>query len=107
MNRTLILTIIALCSLYSCNSPEMKVDLIVTNAKIYTLDDSFLTTESFAVKDGKFIAVGSNAEIAAKYVSDHVLDCKGKAVYPGFNDAHCHFYGYGMDLMQYADGRIN
>jgi len=103
MNRILTLTIIALCSLYSCNSPEMKVDLIVTNAKIYTLNDSFSTAESFAVKDGKFIAVGSNYDIAAKYVSDQVLDCKGKVVYPGFNDAHCHFYGYGMDLMQYAD----
>jgi len=103
MNRTLILTIVALCCLYSCNSIEMKVDLIVTNAKIYILDDSFSIAESFAVKDGKFIAVGTNADIAAKYVSDRVVDCKGKVVYPGFNDAHCHFYGYGMDLMQYAD----
>jgi len=103
MNRTLIFTIIALCSLYSCNAPKMKVDLIVTNAKIYILDDSFSTAESFAVRDGKFIAVGSKADIAAKYVSDQVLDCKGNIVYPGFNDAHCHFYGYGMDLMQYAD----
>ncbi len=81
----------------------MKVDLIVTNAKIYTIDDSFSTAESFAVKDGKFIAFGTSGDIAAKYVSDQVWDCKGKAVYPGFNDAHCHFYGYGMDLMQYAD----
>lgn len=81
----------------------MKVDLIVTNALVYTVDDSFSTAESFAVKDGKFIAVGSDDDIAAKYVSDQVLDCKGKVVYPGLNDAHCHFYGYGMDLMQYAD----
>ena len=103
MNRTLIFTIIALCSLYSCNAPKMKVDLIVTNAKIYTIDDSFSTAESFAVKDGKFIAVGSHDDIASKYVSDQVIDCEGETVYPGFNDAHCHFYGYGMDLMQYAD----
>ncbi len=102
MNRTLILIIIALYSLYSCNSPEMKVDLIVTNALVYTVNDSFSTAESFAVKDGKFIAVGSNDDIAAKYVSDQVLDCKEKVVYPGFNDAHCHFYGYGMNLLQYA-----
>lgn len=103
MSRTLMLSIVTLYSLYSCNSPEMKVDLIVTNALVYTVDDSFSTAESFAVKDGKFIAVGSNDDIAAKYVSDQVLDCKGKVVYPGLNDAHCHFYGYGMDLMQYAD----
>jgi len=103
MNRTLILKIIALYSLYSCNSREMKVDLIVTNALVYTVDNSFSTAESFAVKDGKFIAVGTNDDIAAKYVSDQVWDCQGKVVYPGFNDAHCHFYGYGMNLLQYAD----
>ncbi len=103
MNRTLIFTIIAMCCLYSCNAPKMKVDLIVTNAKIYTVNDSFSMAESLVVKDGKFVAVGTNADIAAKYVSEQFLDCKGKTVYPGFNDAHCHFYGYGMDLMQYAD----
>ena len=103
MNRTLIFTIIALCSLYSCNAPKMKVDLIVTNGNIYILDDSFSSAESFAVKDGKFIAVGTSRDIAAKFVSDKVWDCNGKTVYPGFNDAHCHFYGYGMDLMHYAD----
>ncbi|MBV5348783.1 amidohydrolase, partial [bacterium] len=81
----------------------MKVDLIVTNALVYTVDNSFSTAESFAVKDGKFIAVGTNKEISSKYISDQIWDCNGKAVYPGFNDAHCHFYGYGMNLMQYAD----
>jgi len=87
----------------SCNSPKMKVDLIVTNAMVYTVNDSFAVAESFAVKDGKFLAVGTNNEIAAKYTSDKIEDFEGKVVYPGFNDAHCHFYGYGMNLMQYAD----
>jgi len=81
----------------------MKVDLIVTNAMVYTVNDSFAVAESFAVKDGKFLAVGTNDEIAAKYTSDKIEDFEGKVVYPGFNDAHCHFYGYGMNLMQYAD----
>jgi predicted amidohydrolase YtcJ len=81
----------------------MKVDLIVTNARVYTVNDSFAISESFAVQDGKFLDVGSNDEISSKYRSDQVIDCGGKPVYPGFNDAHCHFYGYGMDLMQYAD----
>lgn len=86
-----------------CNSPKMKVDLIVTNAKVYTVNDSFAVAESFAVQDGKFLAVGSNEEISSKYSSGQIVDCGGKPVYPGFNDAHCHFYGYGIDLMQYAD----
>lgn len=103
MNRNLILLLITLCSLNSCNSPKMKVDLIVSNATVYTIDNSFSVAESFAVKDGRFVAVGSGKEIESKYTSDQVLDLKGKIIYPGFNDAHCHFYGYGMDLMQYAD----
>lgn len=103
MNRNLILLLITLCSLNSCNSPKMKVDLIVSNATVYTIDNSFSVAESFAVKDGRFVAVGSGKEIESKCTSDQVLDLKGKVIYPGFNDAHCHFYGYGMDLMQYAD----
>lgn len=103
MNRNLILLLITMSSLNSCNSPKMKVDLIVSNATVYTVDDSFSVAESFAVKDGRFVAVGSGKEIESKYTSDQVLDLKGKTIYPGFNDAHCHFYGYGMDLMQYAD----
>jgi predicted amidohydrolase YtcJ len=81
----------------------MKVDLIVSNATVYTVDNAFSVAESFAVKDGRFVAVGSCKEIESKYTSDQVLDLKGKVIYPGFNDAHCHFYGYGMDLMQYVD----
>lgn len=81
----------------------MKVDLIVSNAKIYTVNKSFDIAQSFAITDGKFVAVGSNDDIAQKYFSDDIIDAGGNFIYPGFNDAHCHFYGYGMNLMQYAD----
>lgn len=80
----------------------MKVDLIVTNAKVYTVDDKFTVQESFAVKDGKFVEVGSTSNILEKYSSDKVISADGKTIYPGFIDAHCHFYGYGIDLLQYA-----
>lgn len=103
MGRTLTFFIGILFILNSCNPPKMQVDLIVTNTTVYTVDGSFSTVESFAVKDGKFVAVGTSNQISAKYVSAQVWDCRGKSVYTGFNDAHCHFYGYGMDLMQYAD----
>jgi len=80
----------------------MKADLIVTNASVYTVNQEFSKAESFAVKDGKFLAVGTNAEILSEYTSEQVWDCNGKSIFPGFIDAHYHFYGYGMDLMQYA-----
>jgi predicted amidohydrolase YtcJ len=52
------------------------------------------------VKDGKFIAVGSNDDILSKFESKETIDANGKAVFPGFIDSHCHFYGYGQSLQQ-------
>jgi len=101
--KTKVMVLIAvLFGLNSCNFSKMKADLIVINASVYTVDPKFSKAESFAVKDGKFVAVGATKDILAKYSSDQVWDCQGKTIYPGFIDAHCHFYGYGIDLLQYA-----
>lgn len=86
----------------SCTNKKQKVDSIVINAKVYTVDSSFQMAESFAVQAGKFIAVGNSKEILEKYNSDQIIDLGGKPVYPGFYDAHCHFVGYGINL-QNAD----
>ena len=83
----------------SCSSKQ-KVDLIVHNAVIYTVDSSFSTAQSFAVKDGKFIAIGTNDEILNKYEAKETIDAIGHAVYPGLIDSHCHFYGYGKGLQE-------
>ena len=88
----------------ACSQKE-KVDLILTNATVYTIDAKFSKTESFVVKDGIIKATGTTEEILAKYSSDNIIDASGKYIYPGFNDAHCHFNGYGINLMQYADLR--
>lgn len=88
----------------ACN-PKINVDLIVTNGTVYTVDDNFSKTESFAVKNGKIVETGTAKEIQNKYSAENVIDATGKFIYPGFNDAHCHFNGYGNNLMQYADLR--
>lgn len=88
----------------ACNQKE-KADLIVTNASVYTLDKDFSKVESFAVKDGKIVSGGTTDEIMNRFTSENILDAGGKFVYPGFNDAHCHFNGYATNLMQYADLR--
>ena len=75
-----------------------EVDLIIFNARIYTLDDNFTMAESFAVKDGKIVATGSSQDITKNYTANKNLDLGQKIIYPGFIDAHCHFYGYGMTL---------
>lgn len=94
--RKIFIAIIAIVFI-SCNSKQ-SVDLIVHNATIYTVDSSFSTAEAMAVKDGKIIATGSNDFIQKNYSSKENIDAKGKAVYPGFIDAHAHFVGYGQEL---------
>lgn len=84
---------------FSCVDKKEDMDLIVYNAKIYTVDKNFSLQEAFAVKDGKFAAIGSNSEILEKYDSQNKIDMQGKYIYPGFIDPHCHFYGYGLNLM--------
>ena len=84
---------------FSC-SHKQQVDLIVHNAVIYTVDSSFSKAESFAIKDGKFIAVGRNNEIPNNFIAKEIIDAQGKTIYPGFIDSHCHFYGYGKGLQE-------
>lgn len=85
-----------------CNGMKIKVDLIVKNATIYTIDPDFSRFDCFAVSGGKFIAVGEESEITGKYEATELIDAGGKFIYPGFIDAHAHFYGYALNL-QYAD----
>ncbi|UOY05415.1 amidohydrolase [Muricauda sp. SCSIO 64092] len=85
-----------LISAFSCQKKKM-VDLIVTNANIYTVDSTFSKATALAIKDGEFVAVATDGEIAAAFESTSVLDAGGKTIVPGLIDAHCHFYGLGMN----------
>ncbi|MBU3027872.1 amidohydrolase [Zobellia galactanivorans] len=89
-----ILLLVCLC-LLAFQPAKDKVDLIVVNANVYTVDSGFTKAEAFAVQNGKFIAVGTSAEIQAKYTSDNIVNAQGKTITPGLIDAHCHFFGLG------------
>ena len=86
----------------SCNQ-KTPVDLIVHNANVYTVDGDFSKAQAFAVKDGKFVAVGDEATIMGQYSAKETIDAQGDAVYPGFMDGHSHFTGYGENLIRWAD----
>ena len=90
--------LLALALLSGCGTKREAVDLLVTNATVYTVDSTFSKVESFVVKDGRFVAVGSAAELKAKYAAAREVDAGGKFIYPGFYDAHCHFYRYALAL---------
>ena len=79
--------------LASCTTQD--ADVIIHNAKVYTVNESFDIQSAVAIKDGRFIAVGGE-EIVSKYNAAATLDFKGLPVYPGFIDAHCHFYQLGL-----------
>jgi len=88
--------LILLLAIVGCSQKE-QADLIVTNANIYTVDSEFQNAEAFAVKDGKFIEVGSSETILEKFESVNSLDAEGQTIVPGFIDAHCHFLGLGRN----------
>ena len=81
-------------------SPKKKIDLLIYNAAIYTVDSSFSVAEAMAVKDGKIVEVGKTADLQNEYDAKEKLNAQGKFIYPGFIDAHAHFVGYGNSLQR-------
>jgi predicted amidohydrolase YtcJ len=74
-------------------APALAIDpdLIVINARVYTVDDGLPKAEGFAVKDGRFVAVGSTSDVrnlAARRTE--VVDGQQMTILPGFIDTHCH-----------------
>lgn len=89
----------AIVLLSSCHQSK-EVDLVIYNAKVYTVDENFSIAEAFAVKGGKILEVGTAEHIRKTYQGIEELDAGGKAVYPGFIDGHSHFVLYGEGLQQ-------
>lgn len=90
---------IALISFFFIGCGEsQKIDLIVHNAKIYTVNENFEIVEAMAIDKGKIIAIGAENEIKNKYLAKEYVDAKQMNVYPGFIDAHCHLFNYAALL---------
>jgi hypothetical protein len=81
---------------------QESADLLITNARIYTIDGRFSIAEALAVKNSRIVAIGTTKEVRTAWKATQILDAKGKFVYPGFYDAHAHFYNYGR-ILQDAD----
>jgi predicted amidohydrolase YtcJ len=78
---------------------QIAADAVYTNAKVVTVDDRFTIAQAFAVKDGHFVAVGSDAQVRA-YVGPRttVVDLHGRTVIPGLADGHFHAAGGGPGI---------
>lgn len=77
-------------------APGGTADLILSHARIYTVEDGGWA-EAVAIKDGRIVAVGSNADVAARAgAGTRTIDMGGKLVMPAFGDAHTHPIFGGM-----------
>ncbi len=94
-----LLCIYFLAALFSCTSKQ-QVDLIVTNANVYTVAADSSKAEAFALSNGKFVAVGTTKDILSHYKAATNLDAEGKTIIPGLIDAHCHFFGLGLAMQK-------
>src|SRR4051812_38368970 len=74
-------------------------DVIITNAKIWTVDANRPQAEAVAIIGPRIVALGSSAEMDAwRGAETNVIDAAGKLVLPGFNDAHVHFLDGSSNL---------
>ncbi|RZS93064.1 amidohydrolase [Aquimarina brevivitae] len=98
--KNFVVALSALLFLAACQTPKEKVDLLVHNAVVYTVDDTQPKAEAFVVKDGKFVAIGAGKTLKESFEATEVVDAQGKTIVPGLIDAHCHFYNLGLQLQK-------
>jgi predicted amidohydrolase YtcJ len=77
----------------------MQADMIVTNARILTMDPGRPTATAIAVAGGRVVAIGDDSEIQALAgVDTRKVDGAGRSLLPGFIEAHMHVFGGGATL---------
>jgi predicted amidohydrolase YtcJ len=88
---------IALSLIGACASLSgAGADTVYVNGKIITADKAFTIAQAVAVKDGRFVAVGTSDEVRRHMsATTRVVDLKGSAVIPGLMDSHTHMLGAG------------
>ncbi|HKW18720.1 MAG TPA: amidohydrolase family protein [Terriglobales bacterium] len=83
----------------SIGESRPAADLIITNAKVWTVDNTHPTAQAVAILGERIVGVGSKAEVEGwRGPKTQVIDAGGKLLLPGFNDAHVHFVNGGLQL---------
>lgn len=95
MKHALCASLLALLS--ACAYKNKDADLVVRNARIVTLDSADHVYQAMAIKDGRILELGPEQQILNRYSAKETYDAAGQTVYPGLIDAHCHFFGYGLN----------
>ncbi|HZI62200.1 MAG TPA: amidohydrolase [Pyrinomonadaceae bacterium] len=91
MKQIALLSLILLLSVTTVHA-QQPADLILHNGVVHTVDKNNSTAQAVAIKDRKFVAVGSDTDVLKfRGPSTRVIDLRGRFVVPGFNDNHVHF----------------
>lgn len=84
------------------------MDMIITNARVLTMDAAHPRAEAVALGDGKVLAVGSRAEVEALAgPGTRIIDAGGRTVMPGFVESHLHLVLGGAELVQLQLGGVH
>lgn len=95
MKIKIALPVLVLFLTWSCTRVE-QVDSLLYNATFYTLDSLQPVASVIAINDGRIVAVGQD-DLLNRFEADERIDLGGGFAYPGFIDAHCHFYQLGLN----------
>lgn len=84
---------------FAAAQSKPSADLIIRDAKVWTVDKDRPTAQAVAVLGDRIVAVGSNTDVEA-WQGPHTrtVDASGKLLLPGFNDSHVHFVDGGLSL---------
>jgi predicted amidohydrolase YtcJ len=100
--RSLLLCFAVLASCLSSDSltqSKPAADLIITHAKVWTVDKTHPEAQALAVLGDRIVAVGTDDEVSAwRGPQTKTIDAGGKLLLPGFNDSHVHFVTGGAQL---------
>lgn len=96
-----ILIVVAARAPQARQQPPAAADLLLTNARIVTVEEALPEAEAVAVRGDRIIALGSSADLK-RFVgaATHVIDVQGQLVTPGFIESHGHFSGVGEAQLQ-------
>jgi len=103
MKNYLLYLILFIISILQGCKEKLQVDLIVHDAHIYTADSTFSKAQAFAIKDGKFVMIGTDKEVLKRCETTdpvQIVDAKQRSIYPGFYDSHGHIFQLGQLTLQ-------
>jgi len=96
------------CVLLGCQGFESKqqeyADTILFNGRIYTVNEQQAWAEAVAIKNGRYVFLGSSDEVKKwRSATTELVDLQGKMLMPGINDAHSHPFGGGVGILYNCD----